>query len=243
MLRALFCVGFREQTKLADGPLGAEPFCQMDGCSRPGGDGGEDRESGKGQEAGGVVEAEPEAELTGGGPEDAAAESGVEPAKTVELDGDRRGAGSCGDRAASASDRLSRKKKLGEHASELGLPAGFFFAGEFSEIGEGLVDGGIEGAELRKQLVTDAVASVDDIGVRGVGSPALITGLEERLDLAAPCREQRSQDSTLASGGLRSRGVDGDDGMDSGETFRPGSAKELHEDSLCLVVEGVGGED
>jgi hypothetical protein len=122
MLRALFCVGFGEQAKLADGPLGAEPLRQMNGCSGSGGDGGEGRESGKGQEAGGVVETEPGAELSGGGPEDTTAESGIESPKTVELDGDRGGAGSRGDSAPSTSNGFSRKEKLGENARELRLP-------------------------------------------------------------------------------------------------------------------------
>jgi hypothetical protein len=92
--------------------------------------------------------------------------------------------------------------------------------------------------------VTDAIAGVDDIGVGGVGSPRLIPGLEERLDFAAARREQRAQDSTGASRCLGAgRGLHEDDGMDGGETFGPGSTEELHEDGLCLVVEGVGGED
>jgi hypothetical protein len=126
---------------------------------------------------------------------------------------------------------------LGEDACEFSLPAGFFFAGQFGEVGESLVDGGVEGSELRKQLVADTIASVDGIGVGGVGSPGLIAGSEERFDLAAAGREQGAKDSTGA------RGVDGDDGMDCGDAFCPGSTEELHEDGFGLVVEGVGRED
>ena len=34
-----------------------------------------------------------------------------------------------------------------------------------------------------------------------------------------------------------------DDGVDGGKALGPGTAEELHEDGLGLVVEGVGGED
>jgi hypothetical protein len=60
----------------------------MDGSSRASGDGGEGGEAGQGEEPGSVVEAEPEAELAGGGAEDATAEGRIEGSEAIELDGD-----------------------------------------------------------------------------------------------------------------------------------------------------------
>ena len=110
---------------------------------------GSDSEAAEGEEAGGFVEAETGAELAGGGAEDAAAEGGVEGAEALELDGDRGlGLAGCGgDGAAASADGFAGEEELGEDAGEFGLPAGLFFAGEFGEIGEGLVEGGILGAE------------------------------------------------------------------------------------------------
>jgi hypothetical protein len=52
------------------------------------------------------------------------------------------------DGAASATDGFAGQKKLGQDFAEFGLPAGFFFAGEFGEVGEGLVQVWVVGAEL-----------------------------------------------------------------------------------------------
>jgi hypothetical protein len=59
------------------------------------------------EEAGGLMECEAGAEGAGGGAEDAAAEGGVEGAEAIEIDGDRGLTGSCGDGAASTTDRLA----------------------------------------------------------------------------------------------------------------------------------------
>lgn len=202
----MFCVGFGGEAELAGGALGSESFGQMEGCARTGCDGREGDESGQGEQTGGVVEAESEAELTGGGSEDAAAEGGVEGPETVELDGDGGSAGSGGDGAAPSANGFSGEEDLGEDAGELGLPAGFFVTGELGEIGEGLVDGRVEGAELGHQLVADAIAGVGDVGIGGVGAPGLVAGLEEGFDLGATGGQQRAKDTTRADGLMRCKG-------------------------------------
>jgi hypothetical protein len=117
---------------------------------------------------------------------------------------------------------------------EFGLPAGFFFPGEFGEVGEGLVERGILLAEDGEDGVADAVAGEGLVGVGRVFAPGLVYGFQEGFDLGATGLEEGAED--LASG-------DGDDGVDGGEAFGPGAAEEFEEDGLGLVVEGVGGED
>ena len=90
--------------------------------------------------------------------------------------------------------------------------------------------------------MADAVAGVGGVGVGGVGAPGLIAGLEEGLDLGAADGEEGAEDAAGSLRGIWGR-LDEDDGVDGGEAFGPGSAEELHEDGLGLVVEGVGGED
>ena len=137
----------------------------MRGGARFGGDGGVGGEAGEGEEAGGLVEGETGAELAGGGAEDAAAEGGVEGAETVELDGERGFADGGRDGSASAADGFAGEEKLGEDAGEVGLPAGFVVAGEFGEAGEGLVEGGVFGAEEREDGVAETVAGEGLVGV------------------------------------------------------------------------------
>ena len=60
----------------------------MNGGPGAGGDGGIGTISTEGEEARGLVEAEPGAELAGCGAKDAAAQSGFEGAEAVEFDGD-----------------------------------------------------------------------------------------------------------------------------------------------------------
>jgi len=87
------------------------------------------------EEAGGLLEAEAGAELAGGGAEDAAAECGIEGAEAVDFDGQGGFSGGGADGTASAADGFAGKDELGEEAGELGLPARFFFAGQFSKVG------------------------------------------------------------------------------------------------------------
>ena len=53
-------------------------------------------------------------------------------------------AGGGADGAAAAADGFAGEQELGQEAGELGLPAGLFFAGELGEVGEGVVEGGVE---------------------------------------------------------------------------------------------------
>lgn len=233
----------------------------MDSGARAGGCGGEGEESAEGQEAFGLVETEPGAHLTGGGSEDSATEGGVQGAEALDFDGDGGLAGGSGDgftspgrpdgdypdSAAASADGLTGEQELGEQAGKFGLPAGFFFPGKFGEVGEGLVDGGIEGTELGEEFVADAVAGVGGVGVGGVFAPGLVLGAEEGFDFGAASVEEGAEDFSwpLVQGPRFGLGchLDWDDGMDGGEAFGPCSAEELHEDGLGLVVEGVSGED
>ena len=74
---------------------------------------------------------------------------------------------------------------MGKDAGELGLPARLFFAGEFGEIGEGLVEVRVEGVELGEKFVADPVAGEGGIGVGGVFAPGLVDGFQEGLDVGA----------------------------------------------------------
>ena len=77
------------EAEFAGGALGAEAGWRAGGWRRAlSGTVGMETEAAEGEEAGGLVEAEAGAELTGGGAEDAAAEGGVEGAEALELDGD-----------------------------------------------------------------------------------------------------------------------------------------------------------
>jgi len=123
------------------------------------------------------------------------------------------------------------------------LPAGLFFTCELGEVGEGLVDGGVEGAKLGQELVADAIAGVGGVGVGGVFPPGLVLSAEVSFDFGSAALEEGSEDSSGPLIRAASGRLDMDDGVDGGEAFGPGSAEELHEDGLGLVVEGVGGED
>ncbi len=125
------CLFLAEETEFAGGAFGPEVVGEMEVGAGSGGYGRVVSEAAERKEAGGLVEAEASAELTGGGAEDAATEGGVESAKTIEFDGDvgLGLAGSCADGAAASADGLAGEKELGEDAAEFGLPAGFFFAG------------------------------------------------------------------------------------------------------------------
>jgi hypothetical protein len=96
--------------------------------------GGMGLESTEGQEASGLLEAKAGAELAGGCAEDTAAEGGVEGAEPVDFDGYGEVAGSCADGTASATDGFAGEEELGQETGDLVLPAGFFFACQFSKI-------------------------------------------------------------------------------------------------------------
>jgi hypothetical protein len=209
------------------------------GGAGTGGDGGGSNrrvgaKSTKGEEAGGLVEAEAGPELAGGGTEETAAEGGVKDPKTVEFDGDGGFAGRGADGAASATDGLSGKKQLREDAVEFCLPAGLFFACQLGEVGEGLVEARVIDAELGEEFVADFIAGEGRVGIGGVLAPGLVDRFKEDFDLGAASLQEGTEDIAFWLG---------EDGMDSAETFGPGPAEKLHEDGLCLIVEGVGGED
>ena len=229
----------RGEAELAGGAFGEEAAGDLERGAGPGGDGGEGEEAAEGEQARGLREADADAELAGGGAEDAAAEAGVEGAETFDLDGEADGAGGGGDGAAAAANGLTRKKDLGEDAAELGGPAGLVLAGEFGEVREGLVEGGIEVAELGQELVTEAVAGEGGVGVGVVVAPGLADGAEVGFDHVAADAEEGAEDAPRGFAGER----DGEEGGDAAEALGPGAAKELHEDGLGLVVHGVGGED
>ena len=136
MEKGLFVAGVTGEAEFAGRAFGEEIIGELEGGSGASGycggsDGGIGAEATEGEEARGFVEAETCAELAGGGAEDAAAKGWVEGAETVELDGDGGlGLARCSaDCAASAADRFAGEKDLREETVELGLPAGFFFAG------------------------------------------------------------------------------------------------------------------
>src|SRR5437868_4250350 len=131
-----------EEAKFSGGAVCAKAVWEVEGGSGAGGEWGHvsgraGRISTEGEEAGGFVEAEAGAQLTGGGSDDAATEGGVKSPEAVEFDGDgglARGGADC---SAASANGFAGEEKLGEDAGEFGLPAGFFFPGEFGEVGQG----------------------------------------------------------------------------------------------------------
>jgi len=179
---------------------------EVEGRAGAGGDGWIGSKSAESEEAGGFVEAEAGSELAGGGAEDAAAEGGIECAEAVEFDGDCGFTGGCADGSASPTDRFAGEEELGEEASEFGLPAGFFFAGKLREIGEGLIEVRIVGAELREKFVADFVAGEGGVGVGRVFAPGLVALFEEGFDVGAADVEEGAEDFSFCEG---NDGVDG----------------------------------
>jgi hypothetical protein len=240
------CLFLIEEADFARSPFGAKISGEMEGAASPGGDcGGADGrvwlKAAEGEETGGFVEAEASAELACGGTEDSAAEGGIEGPEAVEFDGDGGVAGVCADGTAAPADGFAGKEQLGEEAGKFGLPASVFFAGDVGQVGEGLVEAGVVLAELWEELVADAVAGVGGVGVGGVFAPGLVGLRQVGLDLGAAGVEERAEDFAGALG--RVLAVDENDRVDGAKAFGPCSAEELHEDSLGLIVEGMGGED
>jgi hypothetical protein len=223
-----------EKAEFAGGAFCPEVVGEMEVGAGAGGYSGVGSEAAEGEQAPGLVEAEAGAELARGGAEDAAAKGGVEGAESVEFDRDGGVSGGGADGAASATDGFSGQEELREDAAEFGLPAGLFFAGEFGEVGEGLVQIWVVGAELGEEFVADLIASKGGVGVGGVFAPGLVDGVQEGFDFRAAGAKEGAEDFAFWQG---------NDGVDGAEAFSPGAAEEFHEDGLGLVIEGVGGED
>ena len=102
-----------------------------------------------------------------------------------------------------------------QESGEFCLPARLFFAGELGEVGEGLVDARVVGAELGEEFVTDAVAGECGVGVGGVGAPGLVGLFEEGFDGGASGVEKGAEDFAF---------WEGEDGVDGGEALGPCAA-------------------
>ncbi len=148
-------------------------------------------------------------------------------------------AGGRGVAAATAADRAAGDDELGEDAGEFGLPEGLLVAGDGGEAGEGVVEGRIQGAQGGKDLVAEPVAGEGQVGVGLVRLPGLVEGSKVSLDGMAIHREKRAKDAAGATAFER----EVEDGEDAGQAFGPGTAQELHQDGLRLVVCGMGGGD
>ena len=143
---------------------------------------------------------------------------------------------------ATAADGLSGVDEQRGEAVEFGLPEGFLVAGERGHVGEVFADLGVPLFEFREQLMADAVAGEGRVAVGGVFAPGLSAFREPSLDLGAANGQHGAED--FAGAGLV--GADFSvvyDGKDCGDAFGPGSAEELGEDGLGLVVEGVSSGD
>jgi hypothetical protein len=80
------------------------------------------------------------------------------------------------------------------------LPAELFFAGEFGEVGEGLVEVWVEGAELGEKFVADFVSGEGGIGVGGVFSPGLVGLFEEGFNFGAAGLQEGAEDFSFGKG-------------------------------------------
>ena len=128
------------EAEFAGGSLGEQAAGDAERGAGLCGDGGHRVEAAEGEEAGGLVEADAGAEPAGGGAENSAASCGAEGAEAFDLDGEGGDGGAGGDGTAAAAGGLAGEEELGEETVELGLPVGFFVAGELGEVGEGLVE-------------------------------------------------------------------------------------------------------
>jgi len=197
------------------------------------------REAGEGEQAGGLVEGEARAELAGGSAHHAAAQGRVELAQAVDLEGDGVGfSGHGADRAPPSADWFAREEQLRQDAAELGVPARLVFAGQLGQVGQRLVDGRILCTQHGQDGVANAVAGEGFVGVGEVGAPGLVAGFEEGDEFGAADSEQRTEDFAGVGGA-----GDEDDWVNAAEALGPCAAEELHQDGLCLVVQGVRGED
>ena len=181
------------------GALGAEAGGELGFLTGAAGE-GERAEGFGGGEIGGC------AELRGGVAEDAALESDGLSGEGGDVESEAFGAGS-GAGAASAADGTAREGELGGEAGGFSGQEGFFIAGQRRHVGKMLSELGVEGFELRQELVADAVAGEGGIGVGGVGAPGLAQGTEEGFDFGAGDGEEGTQDFAL---------ILDDDGVDAG---------------------------
>ncbi len=184
-------VGGKEQAELAWGALGAEMSRQVFAA-------GAGLADSKRQQAGGLVEVEGGAELAGGGAEESADERGVEGAEAVEFDGERALTGQGGAGSAAAADGSAGEQEAGKDAVDFLLPVRLFVAGDGGRVAELVGDLGVEGRELRQELVADAVAGVGQVGVGGVFAPGLADGVEPGDDLLPGGGEQGAEDEAGA---------------------------------------------
>ena len=157
------------------------------------------------QQAGSLVEAEARAELACGGTHHAAAQGGVERAQSVNLKGNGAGAGFAGrgaDGAAPSANGFAGQQEPRQDAAEFRLPARLVLARQLGQVGQRLVDGGVELPQQRQDAVADAVAREGVVGVRGVRAPALVAGFEEVDKIGAADSEQRAQNPAGALGNV-----------------------------------------
>ncbi len=74
---------------------------------------------------------------------------------------------------------------MGEDAGEFGLPVSLLVTGDLGEVGEGLVQGGVDVAQGGEEIVAKAVAGEGGVPVGLVLLPGLAGGVEEVQDLGA----------------------------------------------------------
>ena len=153
------------QAELAHGTFRHEIAGDAERAAGPGRNGWRWQEAAKGKEARGFGEADAGSELPGGRAEDAPTEARVERAEAVDLEREAFWAGAGRDTSAAAADGFAGEQQLWEEAVELELPAGLIFAGELGQIGKGLVKRWVELAQLRQQLMAEAVAGKGRVGV------------------------------------------------------------------------------
>lgn len=137
--------------------------------------------------------------------------------------------------SATAADGPAGEQQLRRQPLKLGLPEGFFVAGQKGHLREMLAEARVEGVERGQQLVSNAVAGEGGVSIGGVRAPGLVEDAEIVLNLRARDGEERAKDWAA----LRAFKF----WMNAGETLRPCAAQDFGEDGFSLVVEGVRGGD
>lgn len=120
---------------------------------------------------------------------------------------------------------------FGFQAAELGIPPGFFSARPLGGGGEDFRERRIEGAELRHDIMAQAVTQELRLGVRAIFAPGEVAVAEPGPDVFAAEAEQGPDDAFAG------------DGPDAAETGGSGATQKAGEDRFGLVVNGVAGGD
>ena len=132
---------------------------------------------------------------------------------------------------ASAANRAAGQDELLRDALDLSPSPILFIAGKLGHVGEVFAQAGVPGFELGQQLVANAIARKGEMAIGRVLAPRLVAFAQICFDFDARCGEERTEDLAFRKFEY---------GMNTRETFGPGTAEEFGKNGFGLVVVGVG---